>query len=176
MVTGRLEALHGPRVEYRVFPTDLPSDDKHNMQLDPKYIPRPVVNNRLASAFHLPIGVNIAYDASSISRLRRTLRIFSSFCKLLDGEKLLLILVDQVRVKIYLERLAAMDIAIQRHRPVKVLSREKLEQDVFFAFDEKTRALAVCAPTKVHYVSLNSESSFSAFFPQSASSPQFRFR
>ena len=69
MVTGRLEVLQGPRVEYWVFPTDLPSDDKHNMQLDPKYIPQPTVTNRLASAFHLPIGVNIAYDASSIMPL-----------------------------------------------------------------------------------------------------------
>ena len=66
MVTGRLEALQGPRVVYSVFPTDLPSDEKHNMQLDPKYIPQPTVNNGLSSAFHLPIGVNIAYDTSSI--------------------------------------------------------------------------------------------------------------
>ena len=78
----------------------------------------------------------------------------------MDGEKLLLILVDQVRVTIYLERLAAMDIAIQRRRAVKVLNREKLEQDVLFAFDETTRALAVCAPTKVLYVSMTSEFSF----------------
>jgi hypothetical protein len=83
--------------------------------------------------------------------LCRTSRIFifSSFCQLLESEKLLLILVDQVRVTIYLERLAAMDMAIQRRRPVKGLNREKLEQDVLFAFDEKTRTLAVCAPTKV---------------------------
>ena len=64
MVTGRLEAFQGSRVAYSVFPTDLPSDDKHNMQLNPKYIPRPTVNNRLGFAFHLPIGVNIAYDAN----------------------------------------------------------------------------------------------------------------
>lgn len=132
MVTGRLEVLQGPRVEYWVFPTDLPSDDKHNMQLDPKHIPQPTVNNRLSSAFHLPIGVNIA------------------FCQVLENEKLLLILVDQVRVTIYLERLPAMDMAIQRHRPVKVLNREKLGEDILFAFDETTRALAVCAPTKLH--------------------------
>jgi hypothetical protein len=93
-------------------------------------------------------------------RLCRTSRIFSSLCQLLASEKLLLILVDQVRVTIYLERLAAMDVAIQRRRPVKVLNREKLEQDVLFAFDEKTRTLAVCAPTKVPYMSLTSESSF----------------
>jgi hypothetical protein len=92
--------------------------------------------------------------------LCRTSPIFSSFCQLLEGEKLLLILVDQVKVTIYLERLPAMDVAIQRRRPVKVLNREKLEQDVLFAFDETTRALAVCAPTKVLYVSLTSEISF----------------
>ena len=57
-----------------------------------------------------------------------------------------------------------MDMAIQRRRPVKVLSREKLERDILFTFDEKTRRLAVCAPTKVLYLSLTSESSFSAFF------------
>jgi len=132
MVTGRLEVLQGPRVEYWVFPMDLPSDDKHNMQLDPKYIPQPTVNNRLSSAFHLPIGVDIA------------------FCQVLESEKLLLILVDPVRVTIYLERLPAMDMAIQRHRPVKVLNREKLEQDILFAYDETKRSLAVCAPTKLH--------------------------
>jgi hypothetical protein len=88
--------------------------------------------------------------------LCHTSLLFSSFCQLLDGEKLLLILFDQVRVTIYLERLPAMEMAIQRRRPVKVLNREKLEQDVLFAFDETTRALAVCAPTKVIYVSLTS--------------------
>ncbi|KAI9444051.1 hypothetical protein H4582DRAFT_1918933 [Lactarius indigo] len=60
MVTGRQEALQEPRLEYWVYPTDLTSDDKHNMQLDPRFIPQPTVNNRLSSAFHLPIGVNIA--------------------------------------------------------------------------------------------------------------------
>ncbi|KAH9047121.1 hypothetical protein EDB84DRAFT_1462824 [Lactarius hengduanensis] len=133
VVTGRQEVLQEPRLEYWVYPMDLTSDDKHNMQLDPKYIPQPTVNNRLSSAFHLPIGVNVA------------------FCQVLENEKLLLILVDQVRVAIYLERLPGMDMAIERHRPVKVLNREKLEQDILFAFDETKRTLAVCAPTKLHF-------------------------
>ena len=76
MVTGRLEVLQGPRVENWVFPTDLPSDDKHNMQLDPKHIPQPTVNNRLSSAFHLPIGVNIAYDTNPIVPLVSYLTVF----------------------------------------------------------------------------------------------------
>jgi hypothetical protein len=90
--------------------------------------------------------------------------VHTSFSQLLDGEKLLLILVDRVRVAIYLERLHAIDMAIQRCRPVKVLNREKLGQDVLFAFDESTRALAVCAPTKVRYVSLAPEFHSEPFF------------
>ena len=43
---------------------DLSSDDKQSIRLDPKYMPQPIVNNRLAPAFYLPIGVNIAYDPS----------------------------------------------------------------------------------------------------------------
>ncbi|KAH9047481.1 hypothetical protein EDB83DRAFT_2317547 [Lactarius deliciosus] len=109
VVTGRQEVLQEPRLEYWVYPMDLTSDDKHNMQLDP------------------------------------------NFCQVLENEKLLLILVDQVRVAIYLERFPAMDVAIERHRPVKVLSREKLEEDILFAFDETKRTLAVCAPTKLHF-------------------------
>ena len=67
MVTGRLEVLQGPGVEYSVFPIMvLQRDDKHSMQLDSKYIPQAIVNNRLGSAFHVPIGMNTAYDTSSI--------------------------------------------------------------------------------------------------------------
>ena len=39
--------------------------------------------------------------------------------------------------------------AIRRSRPVKSLSREKLGQDVLFAYDEMTRTLAVCASKRV---------------------------
>lgn len=69
-------------------------------------------------------------------------------------------MIDKVRVAIYLERLSAMDVAIARRRPVKVLNREKLEQDILFAYDETKRTLAVCAPNKVFLASLTSESSF----------------
>jgi hypothetical protein len=41
-----------------------------------------------------------------------------------------------------------MNMAIQ-DKPIKILKREKLGQDVLFAFDETKRALAVCASIKV---------------------------
>ncbi|KAI0246219.1 hypothetical protein BJV78DRAFT_1286673 [Lactifluus subvellereus] len=130
-VTGRREALQGPKLEFSVHLMNLTSDDRQNMQLDPKYIPKPTVNDRLSSAFYVPIGMDIA------------------FYQLLENERLLLILVDRDKVAIYLERLPVMSMAIQRDRPIKSLNRERLGQDVLFAFDETKRALAVCASIKL---------------------------
>ena len=75
--------------------------------------------------------------------------ILSSFCQLLENEKLLLILIDRDRVFIYLDRLLEISTTIRRRQPIKRLNLEKLGQDVLFAFDETKRALAVCASKKV---------------------------
>ncbi|KAI0253468.1 hypothetical protein BJV78DRAFT_1153084 [Lactifluus subvellereus] len=113
VITGRRESPQEPKLEFWVHLTDLASDDRHNMQLDPQYTPNPAVNERL------------------------------SFTQILENEKLLLVLYDQDRVSIYLERLTAMNMAIQRDRSVKSLSREKLGEDILFAFDEMKRALVL---------------------------------
>ena len=53
--------------------------------------------------------------------------------------------------------------AIKRERPIKRLNREKLGQDVLFAFDETKRALAVCASKKVPRRLLQSPDSIYSF-------------
>ena len=73
-----------------------------------------------------------------------------SFYQLLENEKILLVLLDRDRVAIYLDRLPAINVAIRRDRHIKSLSREKLGEDVLFAFDEAKRSLAVCASSKVY--------------------------
>ena len=65
-ITGRLETLKDQELELRVHLMNLSSDDKHNMQLDAKYIPRPIVNDRLSSRFHLPMAMVIAYEFDSV--------------------------------------------------------------------------------------------------------------
>ena len=72
-----------------------------------------------------------------------------SFHRLLENERLLLVLADQDKHVIYLERLADMNAAIQRARPIKTLHRNKIGEDVLFAYDEAKRTLAVCASAKV---------------------------
>lgn len=56
---------------------DLTSDDKHNMQLDPTYIPRPITNDRLSSTFYFPVGMDIACASSFITRFALNLRAHS---------------------------------------------------------------------------------------------------
>ncbi|KAI9455179.1 hypothetical protein BJY52DRAFT_1224795, partial [Lactarius psammicola] len=132
-ITGRWEmpkVQQVPQIELCVHPMDLTSDDRHNMQLDSKYVPTPTINDRLSSSFRLPISMEPA------------------FYQLLENEKFLLVLADRDKFFVFLERLPALDMAIHRGKPIKSLNRDKLGRGVLFAFDETKRTLAVCASTK----------------------------
>ncbi|KAH9059728.1 hypothetical protein EDB87DRAFT_1831890 [Lactarius vividus] len=134
-VTGRWEMpkMHQvPQIELRVHPMNLTSDDRHNMQLDPKHVPTPTINDRLSSSFRLSTLME------------------PTFYQLLENEKILLVLASWDKFLVYLERLPVLDMAIQRGRPIKSLNRDKLGRGVLFAFDETKRTLAVCASTKLH--------------------------
>ncbi len=72
-----------------------------------------------------------------------------SYQKLLENEKLLLVVTDWDKHSIYLERLSAMDAAIQWGRATKTLNRDKVGEDVLFAYDESKRMLTVCSSAKV---------------------------
>jgi hypothetical protein len=128
---------------------DLTADDKQKMKLNRRHIPSPAVDDRFSSCFHVSIGNDIAYEGDLVMLLAHALQVFCSFCHLLENEKLLLILTDKDGVSIYLDRLPAISTSIQRNLPIKRLNREKLSQDVLFAFDETRRALVVCASKKV---------------------------
>ncbi|KAF8267057.1 hypothetical protein EI94DRAFT_1731643 [Lactarius quietus] len=135
-ITGRWEMprMHQvPQIEFRVHPIDLTSDDRHNMQLDSNHILTPSINDRLSS--------------SSSFRLSTSMK--PAFHQLLDNEKLLLVLASRDKFHVYLERLPVLDAAIQRNKPIKTLSRDKLGLGVFFAFDEAKRTLAVCASKRL---------------------------
>ena len=56
-VTGRLDVPavnQKPQIMLRIHPMDLTSDDRQNMQLDPKHIPTPTINDRLSFPFSFP--------------------------------------------------------------------------------------------------------------------------
>jgi len=62
-ITGHRQALKGQRLEFRVHLMALTTDDRHNMQLNPKHTPSPSVNDRSSSCFYLSIGNDIAYES-----------------------------------------------------------------------------------------------------------------
>ncbi|KAI9460706.1 hypothetical protein F5148DRAFT_1276740 [Russula earlei] len=127
-VTGRRVEPVEPKLEFLIHLMDLTSDDKHNMQSNPKHVPNPVVSDRRSVPFHLPLGLHIV---------------------LLANRRLLIVLADRDKYAIYLEPLSEMDAAIQRAKPIKPLNRDKVGEDLLFAYDETKRLLAVCAPAKM---------------------------
>ncbi|KAN0136110.1 hypothetical protein V8E53_005970 [Lactarius tabidus] len=104
---------------------DLTRDDRHNMQLDPNHIPTPSINGRFSPSFRLSTSME------------------STYYQLLENERLLLVIAHQDKFLVYLEHLPALDMAIQRRKPIKSLSRDKLGQGVLFSFDESKRTLAL---------------------------------
>ncbi|KAH9030797.1 hypothetical protein EDB85DRAFT_1403662 [Lactarius pseudohatsudake] len=130
-LTGRREELQLPKIRLWVHLMDLTNVDRHNLQLDAKYIPTPTINDRLSSSFYLPLWAEPA------------------FYRLLENQKLLLILASPERFFVYLEHLPALDMALQRGKSIKSLNRDRLGQNILFSFDEAKRVLAVCASTRL---------------------------
>ncbi|KAH8993666.1 hypothetical protein EDB83DRAFT_2325213 [Lactarius deliciosus] len=127
-LTGRREEpeVHQmPEIKLWVHLMELTSEDRHNMQMDPKHIPTPTINERLSSSFQV----------SPLAEL--------IFCRLLENEKLLLILANRERFFVFLEPLRVLDSALRRGKYIKSLNRGRLGQSVLFSFDEAKRMLAL---------------------------------
>ncbi|KAH7918945.1 hypothetical protein BV22DRAFT_1041330 [Leucogyrophana mollusca] len=128
-VSGSRESLDQPSLIFTVHLLNITTQDHHDLQLDPAFIPTPRCG--VSHTFRLPIGHSITH------------------AQLLEGERILLVVIDRIgNLLIYLERLAAIDSAIERGRN-KTFHRDKIGQDFLLAFDESKGMLAVCASTKL---------------------------
>ncbi|KIJ05810.1 hypothetical protein PAXINDRAFT_20962 [Paxillus involutus ATCC 200175] len=106
-ISGSRESHEDPMVIYTVHLMNLTTQDQHELQLNPTFIPSP--RFRYTHSFKLPQG-------HSVIR-----------AQLLEGEKLLLVVADRNgNLTVYLEGLAGVDGAIRRGRG-KALNREKIE-------------------------------------------------
>ena len=52
-ISGRKETLQDQEIEYKVHILRLLADQKHNLQLDPSYVPTPVLHERLSQSFYV---------------------------------------------------------------------------------------------------------------------------
>ena len=77
IVTNHQELL-APELEFRVHVLDITSTDKQELQIDPKRIPKPLVNDRLSSTFRVPINKDLAYESVLLAS-RSHLRALSQF-------------------------------------------------------------------------------------------------
>ncbi|KAH7908406.1 hypothetical protein BJ138DRAFT_1012879 [Hygrophoropsis aurantiaca] len=128
-VSGSRESLDEPSFIFVINLLNITIQEHHNLQLDPTFIPSPQC--RVSYTFRLPTGHSIAH------------------AQLLEDEKLLLVVVDSAgNLLIYLERLSAIDNAIERGQN-KIFHRGEIGQSFILAYDESKCMLAVCAPTKL---------------------------
>ncbi|KAH7903309.1 hypothetical protein BJ138DRAFT_1195037 [Hygrophoropsis aurantiaca] len=129
-VSGSRESLDEPSLIFTIDLLSITTQDHHNLQLDSTFIPSP--HCRISHTFRLPTSHSITH------------------AQLLEGDKMLLIVADSAgNLLIYLERLSAIENAIERGRN-KIFHRNKIGQGLILAFDESKGMLAVCASTKVN--------------------------
>ncbi|KAH9029425.1 hypothetical protein EDB85DRAFT_1867188 [Lactarius pseudohatsudake] len=131
-ISGRKETLQNQEVEYKIHILRLLADQKHNLQLDPSYVPVPVLNERLSQSFRVPSETVVKY------------------AHLLEGDRILLGLVDaQGNVMILLDRLSRIDATIQSRSHAKFFHQDKIGQTCLIAFDESKRMLAIYASARM---------------------------
>ncbi|KAI9437933.1 hypothetical protein BJY52DRAFT_1229957 [Lactarius psammicola] len=108
------------------------AEQMHILQLDPSYVPTPVLNEQLSQSFHIPSETVVKY------------------AHLLEGDRILLSLIDsQGNVMILLDRLNRIDSAIRSRSYAKFFHQDKIGQMCLFALDESKRMLAVCASARM---------------------------
>jgi hypothetical protein len=56
--------MKNQEIEYKVHVLRLLADQRHNLQLDPSYVPTPVLNERLSQSFYVS-SENVVKYASS---------------------------------------------------------------------------------------------------------------
>ncbi|KAF9233642.1 hypothetical protein BU15DRAFT_79891 [Melanogaster broomeanus] len=128
-LTGSRESMEDAMLLFTVHLMQLTAQDQHNLQLDPTATPFP--RFKTSHSFLLPLGHSICHS------------------QLLDGERLLLVVIDRTgNLLLYLDNLAAIENAIDRGR-AKILHRDKIGQEFLLAFDESKRMLGVVACEKL---------------------------
>jgi hypothetical protein len=52
-IRGRQESQQNQEIEYHIHTLRLRAEQKHNLQLDPSFVPTPTVNDRLSQSFRV---------------------------------------------------------------------------------------------------------------------------
>ncbi|KAI9455147.1 hypothetical protein BJY52DRAFT_1188514 [Lactarius psammicola] len=131
-ISGRQEYLREDEIEYRIHLLRLRADESQKVQLDPSYVPTPILEKRLTHSFRVSSSTVVKY------------------VHLLDGGRILLGLVDpHGNIVIYVESLSRIDAAIQGRSFARLFHRDKIGETCLFSLDESKRILAVYSSARM---------------------------
>ncbi|KAG5646404.1 hypothetical protein DXG03_003454 [Asterophora parasitica] len=130
-MTGKTTTQTEPVLQYQIHVLGLSSDHRHNLQLDPSFIPSPQVEKRLSYSFTLPVEHQILH------------------VQILENRILLVIDDRKEGLSIYLETLNSIGAAIDHGRSRRRLRHDKIGKDISIAYDETKRMLSLCASTRL---------------------------
>ncbi|KAI9455080.1 hypothetical protein BJY52DRAFT_1151944 [Lactarius psammicola] len=133
-VSGRRECLREEEIEYHIHLLRLRADEgqKVQLELDPSYVPIPILEERLTHSFRVSSSTVIKY------------------AHLLEGGRILVGLIDpHGDIAIYVESLSHIDAAIQRRSFARLFHRDKIGETCLFALDESKRMLAVYSSARM---------------------------
>ena len=122
------------------------------MQLDPSYVPTPILEKRFTHSFRVSSSTVVKYGLgrSRLSHSYPLLPPLLRYAHLLEGGRILLGLVDpHGNMVIYVESLSRIEAAIQRRSFVMQFHRDKIGETCLFALDESKRMLAVYSSARV---------------------------
>ncbi|KAH8986018.1 hypothetical protein EDB92DRAFT_1818469 [Lactarius akahatsu] len=108
------------------------SDDSHKVQLDPSYVPIPILEKRLTHSFRASSSTVVKYDMPTFLKAVG----FSWASSTPHGN-----------IEIYFESLTSIDVAIQRRSFARLFHRDKIDETCLFAVDESKRLLGVYSST-----------------------------
>ncbi|KAI9450271.1 hypothetical protein BJY52DRAFT_1227294 [Lactarius psammicola] len=133
-ISGRQESLREAEIEHRIHLLHLRADEVHRVQLDPSYVPTPILEERLTHSFHVSSSTTVKY------------------AHLLEGGRILLVLVDtHGNIVVYNESLSRIDAAIQRRSFARLFHRDKIGETCLFALDESKHMLAVYSSIRMQF-------------------------
>ena len=148
-IKGRQESQQNQEIEYHVHTLRLRTEQKHNLQLDPSFVPTPILNERLSQSFRVSSDTIVKCVCNQLVFFR-FLSSLLRYAHLLEGDRILVGLVDaQGNVIIFLDKLSRIDTAIKNKSHAKFFHQDKIGQTCLFAFDESKRMLAVYASARV---------------------------
>lgn len=148
-VSGIHEIQSKAMLEYSLYEMRLTQQDRHQLQIEPLFVPSPKINvSQPSIRFKIPLDHHIKY-ATVLCLLMNNAHVrLSRHIQLLADGRCLLITQSASQLKVFLERYEDLERRIELDNG-RYFHCEKIGHECLLAYDESKRMLAVCGVDKV---------------------------